>query len=152
MNTERWTEGRDLPGSLVAVATAIARGERGPTALPISYASSPPVQIREPRRCCLVLARARTRTKRGVGRKAIRRGRAQPHACTGEGPHGGAILSRRKLLSWHRYVELPCGGLLVAREERRERKEERNELGFGEGRPAGGVLFLRKSRMAVRSN
>ena len=31
-------------------------------------------------------------------------------------------------------------------------KEEENGLGFGEGRPAGGVLIPRKSRMAVRSN
>jgi hypothetical protein len=57
MNTVRRTEGRDLPGSLIAVATAITWGERGSTALPISYASSPPVQIRELRLCCLVLAR-----------------------------------------------------------------------------------------------
>ena len=144
MNTERWTEGRDLPGSLVAVTTTIARGERGPTALPISCASSPPVQIREPHRCCLVLARARTRTK---GR------RSQGHST---GPRTATRVHRRR--ASRRRHPLPSNASFLApvrraplrrlaggmRRAEGEKGRERIEKGIPTGSSSGGALLHRR--------
>jgi hypothetical protein len=87
---------------------------------------------RWPRTAAVLCSRARGLEPKGAGRKTIRRRRAQPRACTGEGPHGGAILSRRMFLPRHRYVVLPCGSLLVSREERRERERKESKGAGGD--------------------
>jgi hypothetical protein len=142
--TESKTKTQTLTYPMMGKGTTATRGKdlSSPRrrAGPISYASSPPVQIRELRRCCFVLARTRTRTK---GR------RSQGHSTA---PRAAVRMHQRRA-SWQRHPLPPNASStatvcraplwqLAGGARRAEGEKESREAGLA----PGGTLPSRRRR------